>query len=59
MLFRSAAIQSRVKNQMSSAEMVQHADIVIDNSGDLESLRVQVDAAYNRLLNTKPRRDDP
>lgn len=43
-------IDSIIRNQMSPEEMAAHAQLVIDNSGDLESVKKQI---RNHLLNEK------
>jgi dephospho-CoA kinase len=42
--------RNRLAHQVSDAEKVAEADYVLDNSGDIESLRVQVQALWPRLL---------
>lgn len=44
-----ADIAARVQNQMSPAQMIDRADVVIDNSGDLEATRRQVVAALTKV----------
>jgi dephospho-CoA kinase len=42
--------RSRMAAQWTDAERVQHADYVIDNSGDLAALAAQVERLWGRLL---------
>lgn len=41
--------QARIKAQMSLTEKKKRADVIIDNTGPLENLKLEVDAIYNRL----------
>lgn len=43
------AAQARIASQMSLAEKVRQADVVIDNNGGLEDLLVQIKAAWEEL----------
>ena len=43
-------IQARVAAQLDDAERRRHADVVIENDGDLASLRKVVEAAWSTLL---------
>jgi dephospho-CoA kinase len=45
-----AEIEARVAAQLDDAERRRHADVVIENDGDVESLRKVVDAAWRTLL---------
>jgi dephospho-CoA kinase len=53
-------IEARIASQMTVSEKVKYADFVIDNSGDLENTRKQVEAVNSRLreqaANTSGRR---
>jgi dephospho-CoA kinase len=42
-------IESRIRSQMPSEEKIKYADFVIDNSGSIESTRVQVGTVYLQL----------
>jgi dephospho-CoA kinase len=42
-------IESRIRSQMPAEEKIKYADFVIDNSGSIESTRVQVETAYQQL----------
>jgi dephospho-CoA kinase len=42
-------IESRIASQMPLDEKAKYADFVIDNSGDLENTRRQVEGVYQRL----------
>ena len=42
-------IESRIRSQMANEEKVKYADFVIDNSGSVESTRVQVETVYQQL----------
>lgn len=44
-----AEVERRIAAQMSDAERRRHADVVIDNSGSLESLRAQVERAWRAV----------
>ena len=41
--------EARIVSQMSLEEKMRHADIVIDNNGNLQKLRQQVEAVLKRL----------
>lgn len=45
--------RQRIAAQMPLAEKRKRADVVIDNTGDLEAMRAQVAAAWQALLNTR------
>lgn len=45
-----AEIDARVAAQLDDAERRKHADVIIENDGDLESLRKVVEAAWKTLL---------
>jgi dephospho-CoA kinase len=45
-----AEIAARVAAQLDDAERRRHADVVIENDGDLTSLRKVVEAAWHTLL---------
>ena len=45
--------RQRIAAQMPLAEKRKRADVVIDNTGDLEVMRAQVAAAWQALLNTR------
>jgi phosphopantetheine adenylyltransferase/dephospho-CoA kinase len=45
-----AAVRARIAAQMTNAERVARADVVIDNSGTLDLLIGKLDAAWNALL---------
>ncbi|MDR3753174.1 MAG: dephospho-CoA kinase [Terracidiphilus sp.] len=45
-----ADARNRLAHQVPDAEKVAEADYVLDNSGDIESLRAQVEAIWPRLL---------
>jgi len=47
-----AEIEARVAAQLDDAERRRHADVVIENDGDLESLRKVVEAAWRTLFAT-------
>ena len=49
-----AAVRERLAAQLSNGERAARADVVIDNSGGLDSLHRQLDAQWQRLL--APRR---
>ncbi len=40
---------SRIKSQMPLSDKVKHADYVIENSGTLENLKVQVQSLWERI----------
>lgn len=40
---------SRIRSQLSSEERAKHADVVIDNNGDLEELKAKVKDLWHRL----------
>jgi dephospho-CoA kinase len=42
-------IESRIRSQMPAEEKIKYADFVIDNSGSIESTRVQVETVYQQL----------
>ena len=42
-------IESRIRSQMAAEEKIKYADFVIDNSGSIESTRVQVETVYQQL----------
>jgi len=42
-------IESRIRSQMPNEEKIKYADFVIDNSGSVESTRVQVETVYQQL----------
>jgi dephospho-CoA kinase len=42
-------IESRIHSQMPTEEKIKYADFVIDNSGSIESTRVQVEKVYQEL----------
>ena len=42
-------IESRIRSQMPNEEKTKYADFVIDNSGSVESTRVQVETVYQQL----------
>ena len=42
-------IESRIRSQMANEEKAKYADFVIDNSGSVESTRVQVETVYQQL----------
>jgi dephospho-CoA kinase len=42
-------IESRIRSQMPAEEKITYADFVIDNSGSIESTRVQVETVYQQL----------
>lgn len=44
------AVLARIEHQMPAAELRRRADFVIDNSGDLDHLRSQVEALHRRLV---------
>jgi len=46
----AADARNRIAQQVPDAEKVAEADYVLDNSGDIESLRAQVEAIWPRLL---------
>ena len=43
------AASARLRSQMPIAEKLQYADIVVDNSGSLQDLQIQVDSLVRRL----------
>ena len=45
-----AAVRARIAAQMTNAERMARADVVIDNSGTLEQFVAKLDAAWNELL---------
>jgi dephospho-CoA kinase len=45
-----AEIDARVAAQLDDAERRRHADVILENSGDLESLRKVVEAAWKTVL---------
>jgi dephospho-CoA kinase len=47
-----SAVKARLDAQISLAEKVQRADIVVDNSGTLEQLNERADEALDRVLTT-------
>jgi len=46
-------IESRIRSQMPNEEKIKYADFVIDNSGAIESTRVQVETVYRQLQETR------
>jgi dephospho-CoA kinase len=46
-------IESRIRSQMPNEEKIKYADFVIDNSGSIESTRVQVETVYRQLQETR------
>ncbi len=44
------AVLARIAHQMPAAELRRRADFVLDNGGDLDHLRAQVEALYRRLV---------
>jgi dephospho-CoA kinase len=48
----SAEIEARVAAQLDDAERRRHADVVIENDGDVEQLREVVAAAWRTLVAT-------
>jgi phosphopantetheine adenylyltransferase/dephospho-CoA kinase len=44
-----AAVRARIAAQLTNAERIARADVVIDNSGTLEELLMKLDAAWNAL----------
>ena len=46
-------IESRIRSQMPNEEKIKYADFVIDNSGSIESTRVQVETIYRQLQETR------
>jgi len=46
-------IESRIRSQMPNEEKIKYADFVIDNSGSMESTRVQVETVYRQLQETR------
>ena len=44
------AVLARIEHQMPAAELRRRADFVIENDGDLDHLRDQVNALYRRLV---------
>ena len=48
------AVRKRIASQLANEERAARADVVIDNSGDLDGLHRQLDAQWQRLL--QPRR---
>jgi dephospho-CoA kinase len=47
---READARARMARQVPREERLAKADLVLDNSGSLEALAAQVDAAWPRLL---------
>ena len=47
------AVRKRLTSQLSNEERVARADVVIDNSTDLENMYAQLDAAWGRLVETR------
>lgn len=47
--------RQRIASQMPLAEKKQRANVVIDNTGDLEAMQIQVAAAWQALLNARER----
>jgi dephospho-CoA kinase len=45
-----AEIDARVAAQLDDAERRRHADVIIENDGDLASLRKVVEAAWRALI---------
>lgn len=45
--------RQRIASQMPLAEKKRRADVVIDNTGDLEAMQMQVAAAWQALLNAR------
>lgn len=43
-------IRRRIRTQMTNAERIKHADVVIDNNGTLAELKAGVKAAWEKLL---------
>jgi dephospho-CoA kinase len=44
-----AAVEARMQHQLPTEKLIEHADFVIDNSGDLEALRRRVEAVFEAL----------
>ena len=42
---------ARIRSQMQDEERVKHADIIINNNGDLEELKTKVKEQWQRLAN--------
>lgn len=40
---------ARIRSQMTAAERVKHADVVINNDGDLEAMKAKVDELWQKL----------
>ena len=55
----AADARNRLAHQVSDAEKAAHADYVLDNSGDLESLRAQVEALWPRLREESSKFEPP
>jgi len=49
----------RIRAQPPQAEKIRHADVVIENSGDLEATRRQVEAAWQRWVASPATHNDP
>lgn len=48
--FHRAEILKRIKNQWPDREKVSRSDMIIDNTGDIETLREEVDRLHVRIL---------
>lgn len=40
---------ARIRSQMTAAERIKHADVVINNDGDLETMKAKVDELWQKL----------
>ena len=52
--FSEESIRARIASQMPQAERVTHADVIINNDGDLDELRSRVREAWQKGAQTRP-----
>ena len=52
-------VRSRMSAQMPVLQMMEHADEIIYNDGDLEALRTRVESLWSRLPRPTPRPRTP
>jgi dephospho-CoA kinase len=57
--FDPADAEARIRSQISRAERVAEADYVLDNSGDREALRHEVDKLWDWLVDRRDARREP